>query len=133
MRTGRVRGDLGGDHRPERVPDQYWLLELQGIQHVVVVQRQVMDVVQVVELRQVGEAGRERGRYRVVPRERLDERSVASDTVQAVQIDQGWAATGSIHHLVATAIQANNVLGQHHDTLMRARSSSGSVVGAWQT
>ena len=42
-----------------------------------------------------------------------------------------WA--GLKEHLAAIAAQANCVLGQHHDELIRARSSSGSVVGAWQT
>ncbi len=80
-----MRRDLGGDHRAERMTDQAEPHQSQPVEQVVVVERELVDVVDAGKLIEIVEAGRDRGGDAIMLLQRRQQRVGWIDAAQAMQ------------------------------------------------
>ena len=76
-------------------------LELQSFEEIVVVQRQIVDIANVVQLLEIVEAGREGSQDGMLFREAVDNRLVCLHADESVQPYEWCAAAGAVDNLAA--------------------------------
>ncbi len=122
---GRVGGDLRGQHASKGVSDQQHPVQVQRFQQAVIVQGEVVDVPEIVQLRQVGPAGDLRRHDRVPLRQCRQHRIVGRGPPDAVEPDQGRSGPAPQDLLLRAGLEPDPIGGElRHD---RAQAMAGAV------
>ncbi len=102
--------------------DQRHAVEPERLEQVVVVQREVVHVAQVVELGDVVEAGSDRRHHDMAPGELRDDGIVSAHAMRAVQPHDRGAFTGPMDLHLAAAVERDHLAAEHARSLLRCNA-----------
>src|ERR1051326_445594 len=108
-------------------------VQAERFEQIIVMQREIVDVANGIQLREVGESRSQWSINGVIARQGLDDASISLHSVQTVQPHQRWTAALEIDHLVRITPQLERQLLHYTSPTTSLRSISGSLVGARHT
>ncbi len=111
--AGNVRRQLRRDHGAIGMADERDAVEADRLEHIVVMQREVVHIADIVELVDIVETGRDRRDHAVAPGELADHRIVLAYAVRSMQPHERRTLPGAMNLNLAAAEQIDDFTLEH--------------------